>query len=157
MSEMHGDCANYATDVRTELDAMGKPGRPLTAAASRTHIFPVEATAQRLDVTLKPANQVTLALKPKREEPQHNSYAGFLLFQVWREGLYRISLDSPVRVDVLSGDMPIEASAFEMQTGCKRVFKTVQFRLKAGSYWLQMVGGKTPELRLVITEEPPRE
>ncbi len=149
IEEMRGNCDDYALDVQRELAAMKDTPLKLTALTSRGTAPPMSPIGQSLLVTLHHPGQVTLAATPKRS----GSYAGLLAFSVPTDGQYRISAGSPIWIEVLNSQERVESTGFEMQTGCAALFKTIQYRLKAGlNYWLELSANTSTATMLLSPE-----
>lgn len=149
IEEMRGNCDDYALDVRSELAAMKGTPRKLSALTSRVTAPPISPMGQSLLVTLHHAEQVTHAVTPRRS----GSYAGLLAFSVPADGDYRVSAGSALWIEVVEGHSRLEPIQFEMQMGCDKLFKTVQYRLtKDVGYWLEL-SGNTATASIVLSPE----
>ncbi|TKB82161.1 MAG: hypothetical protein E8D45_00890 [Nitrospira sp.] len=137
MEEMRGGCADYALNVRAELAAMEQASRPVKSLATREEVAPIMPGLQPISITFLNADGVSLTVTPKRS----GSSAGLLPIAVPRDGRYRISADTALWIEVVAGQERLEPQAFEMQTGCSTLFKTVVYELKAGPrYWMELSG-----------------
>lgn len=128
MEEMRGGCADYATDVRAELAAMDQASRSFESLADRNHLEPIMPESRPITLTLLHAERIEHAAMPKHRGP----FAGLLPVTVPRHGRYRISVNTASWIEVVAGQERLEPLAFEMQTGCGKLFKTLDYALQAG-------------------------
>ena len=140
IDEMRGNCDHYALDVQKELAAMAGAPQNLTTLTERGAAPPISPNRQTLLVTLHHREAVTLVATPKLSSPN----AGLVALSVPEDGLYRISAGAAVWIEVVHGQVRVEPTQFEMQTGCATLFKTIQYRLKKGvGYWIELSGNMT--------------
>ena len=93
--------------------------------------------------------------KTKPEEKAENLFGGFVRLTVPKNGLYRISADAPLWIEVIDGKKPIERVRTVPRLRCGRIHKSLGFPLeRERSYWLEMSGSKRPDVAVLITEEP---
>ncbi|MBM3504257.1 MAG: hypothetical protein FJX65_10325 [Alphaproteobacteria bacterium] len=64
------------------------------------------------------------------------------------------SLDSgQIWVDVVEGEKLVKSPAYEAQTQCRPLVKSIAYHLTAGTpLWIQMNGISAPEVTMLITE-----
>lgn len=154
MDEMKGDCSAFAWNMAHEFEIWGRPGASITASASPASA-PVVAVGAKLELLLAPHASVSFAAAPETDRGGPDKYSGVVKFTVPVDGVYRISASNGLWIDVVADGKPIPKVAFEMQTRCETIFKSVAYPLKAGSpLILQMNGSKSPTLGLSITPWP---
>jgi len=135
LNEMHGGCASFDMDVRTELRTMAGAHEARIAWPGRGEQPAMLMPMRPVEIRLLPRDHVALTVPPKRAA----AYAGMVAFSVPEGGRYRISSGQPVRIEIVEENVPMEAAAFEMQTECPALFKVVVFPLKGGRlYWLEL-------------------
>lgn len=146
MEEMRGGCADYAMNVRAELAAMEQAPRPVKSLATREEVAPIMPGLQPLSATLLHADGVAHTVTPKRSGP----FAGLVPVAVPHDGRYRISTDAALWIEVVTGAERLAPQAFEMQSACPTLFKTVEYQLKADRrYWVELSGNvKTARILL---------
>jgi len=72
-------------------------------------------------------------------------------------GAYRIAMDLPVWIDVVSSGGLVSAKDFEGQRNCSAPHKIVEFDLSgAQSFMLQLSGGISENILLTVTASPVR-
>ncbi len=96
-----------------------------------------------------------MAGETKPSENAVNLFGGFVRLTVPKDGMYRISADSPIWIEVIDGGKPIERVRTVPRLRCGRIHKSLGFPLKRDrSYWLEISGSKRPDVAMLITEEP---
>ena len=153
-------CAMLPPELQAIVEAMDLPGRKVQALADRSEMVPLIPAVQRLDVSLHPADAVSLAAirgrtASGRSHQWTDTYAGLLKFTVPMDGVYRISASSRTWIDVLeSGQAVARIRPDHRLHRCGHVHKSVEFPLKKGnSYWLEVSGSDNRVIALVITPE----
>ena len=95
--------------------------------------------------------------KTKPEENVENLFGGFVRLTVPKNGLYRISADAPLWIEVIDGEKPIERVRTVPRLRCGRIHKSLGFPLqREKSYWLELSGSARPDVVLLVTEESDR-
>jgi len=151
MDQMHGDCSAFAWNMSQEFTLWN--GQPAAARASaEVDAVPTIPVSQRVDLALHPHPQVRFVTQPETDRGGPNKYSGLAAFKVDRAGLYRISASSGLWIDVVVDGKRVPSSAFEMQTECKSVFKSVAYTLPANARLIvQLNGSATPNTTIAIT------
>ena len=117
----------------------------------------VEPGIHKLEVALRPLSEVELVGKEKQSEKVENLFGGFIRLTVPKDGLYRISADSPIWINVIDGNQPIERVRIIPRLRCGRIHKSLGFPLqREKSYWLELSGSTRPDVALLVTEESER-
>lgn len=111
---------------------------------------------RKLALTLYPSNEVTFVVEPEKRGKKAEEFAGLAKVRVEQDGTYRFSTVIPYWVEIVSSDgKRIKSNKFEMQSECKKVFKSAAFPLKANTdYWLQMSASRAKDTAIIITKEP---
>ena len=166
------DCATLSPALQAVIGAMDGEGLRIEAAPKPESALAVEPGIRKLEVTLRPLSGVGLMGKkilprqaPGREEildektkPHayvESSFGGFIRLTVPKDGFYRISADSPIWVNVIDGNQPIERVRIAPRLRCGRIHKSLGFPLqREKSYWLELSGGTRPDVALLVTEDP---
>lgn len=150
MAEMHGDCANYLTNIGPDLALWGRPFESVTASAesAKAATAPLE---RRLRLSLKPHPQVRFPAPPEQMRGAADKFSGLIAITTNTAGAYRLSASNGLWLDVVGPEGVIASRTFEMQTKCDRIFKTVTYDLPANtSLIVQLNGGSTPEVDLLV-------
>lgn len=156
------------------VSEMDGPGSKIEASPKPESIPAVEPGIHKLEMALRPLSEIslvgkesesrqtpgaegTMANKTNPGEKVENLFGGFVLLTVPRDGIYRISADSPVWIEVIDGGKPIERVKITPRLHCGRIHKSLEFPLKRErSYWLEISGSKRSDVAVLITEEPER-
>ena len=105
-------------------------------------------TRQRADV---------MAANTKQSGKMESLFGGFVRLTVLKDGLYRISADVPIWINVIDGNQPIERVRIAPRLRCGRIHKSLGFPLqREKSYWLELSGSTGPDVAILITEERDR-
>ncbi len=156
MSEMAGGCGDYQWNMQRELSIAD--GEAIPAAV---YIEPDDAAApleldHKLGLGLFPTNDVRFLVEPERRGKKAEQFAGIAKVRVPQDGTYRFSTVIPYWVEVVTLDgKRLKSNKFEMQSQCKKIFKSAAFALKANvDYWLQMSASRAKDTAIIITKEP---
>jgi hypothetical protein len=85
--------------------------------------------------------EVTFPVTPGKHPKSDGPYAGLIGLTINAAGVYRISLDQPVWVNVIDSGSVVQAKDFQGCPGCNAPHKIVEFQLPAGrSITLQFSG-----------------
>jgi hypothetical protein len=148
MDEMHGGCASFEMDLQAELGAMKKDRHGLMAWPARGDHANLLAVLSPVEISLLPLDHTALTVRTKRT----GDYAGMVPFRVPKSGRYRFSAGSSAWIEVVADGRAVEPLAFEMQSRCATLFKTVVYSLDAGvAYWLE-VSAMSREVTILLTE-----
>ncbi len=165
------DCTKLSLELQAVVAAMDGPGALIEASSKTEGSSAVESGLHKLEVALRPLSEVGLVGKESlsRQIPgQGNAMAGnmnpnenleemfggFVRLIIPKDGIYRISLDSTLWIEVIDGEKPIERVKIAPRLHCGRIQKSLGFPLKRGrSYWLEMSRSKHRNVALIITEE----
>jgi len=166
------DCTKLSPEMQAVVTAMERPGSRIEALPSPENSPAVEPGIHKLEIALRPLSGVGLvgkeilsrqipgredvmAEKTKPSENVENFFGGFVRLTISKDGMYRISADSAIWIDVIEEEKPIERVRIVPRLHCGRIHKSLGFPLKQErSYWLQMSGSKRPDVAVLITKEP---
>ncbi|MGH9427742.1 MAG: hypothetical protein ACRD2L_15745 [Terriglobia bacterium] len=166
------DCLKLSPELQAVVVAMDGPGSRIEALPKPESTPAVEPGIHKLEVALRPLSEVWLvgkeslsrqtlgpegamAEKTKPSENVENLFGGFVRLTVPKDGMYRISADSPLWIEVIDGGKPIERVRIAPRLHCGRIHKSLGFPLKRErSYWLEMSGSKRSDVAVLIAEEP---
>jgi hypothetical protein len=148
-------CGQFSWDVRHERTLFAQPGETLASGATAADAPAV--TPERLyRLSLHPQPQVHFAAPPGRQKFAEGAHAGMVSLHLEQAGLYRVSLDQPAWVDVLSGSTPVASQDFQARNGCHAPHKIVEFNLPAHSaLLLQFSAAAQDALAVTITRAAP--
>ena len=148
---MQGGCGDYTANLHSEMKLMSGRLAAITAgntAADAPRIRPGVAYSVRL----LSQEQVHFAVSPGQNRNATRRSAGVLSLGTLPAGKWRISADNPVWLDLIASGRIVNASAFEMKTGCTTILKTVVWTVKGNSrLFIQVNGATQPSVRLLVT------
>jgi hypothetical protein len=165
------DCTKLSPELQAVVAAMDGPGSRIEALPRPESIPAVEPGIHKLEVALQPMSGVGLVGKEslsrqtlgrdgamagqtKPSENVENLFGGLVRLTVPKDGMYRISADSPLWIEVIDGEKQIERVRSAPRLHCGRIHKSLGFPLKRErSYWLEMSGSKRSDVAVLITEE----
>ncbi len=147
-------CVEFAWDIRAEHLLYAMQAAPLVGGVDR-------ATTPRLSVDrlyqlhLQPQSTVQFPTPPGGRPPSPEGFAGLASLQVAVAGVYRISADQPLWIDVAFNGALLKPQDFQARKGCSAPHKIVTFALPMGvPLTLQFSNAQNPEARITITPEP---
>lgn len=148
-------CGQFSWDVRHERTLFAQPGEALASGATSAEA-PTIASERLYRLSLHPQPQVHFAAPPGRQKFAEGAHAGMVRLTLEQAGLYRVSLDQPAWVDVLSGSTPLASHDFQARNGCRAPHKIVQFALPAhAALLLQFSAAAQDALAISVTRAAP--
>lgn len=156
MGDMRGDCENYQWDMHNEFaiaDGEVVPTNVFSNADSAATPVPLN---RKLAISLYPTNDVRFLVEPEKRGKKADDFAGIMKVRVDQDGTYRFSTMIPYWVEIVSSDgKRVKSNKFEMQSQCKKVFKSAAFPLKGNAdYWLQISASRSKDTAIIVTKEP---
>jgi len=166
------DCTKLSPELQAIVSEMDGPGSRIETSPRPESTPALEPGIHKLEIALRPLSEVglvgkerisrqtlgaedTMANKTTPSENVDYLFGGFVLLTVPRDGLYRISTDSSLWIEVIEEGKPIERVKITPRLHCGRIHKSLGFPLKRErSYWLEMSGSKRSNVTVLITEEP---
>jgi hypothetical protein len=149
-------CVDFKWDVSQERALFEGSPTPVAAAAD-----PKSAPALQLnhfyELRLVKQEQVSFVVTPGKRSPRAGSYGGLVTFKIPASGSYRIAIDMPFWIDVVSNGALVAANDYQGQHGCSSPHKIVQFDLLGTRpFFLQLSNAAPDSVRLTITATPAR-
>jgi len=149
-------CVGFKWDVSKERALFAGPAISLPAGKDRTTAAAV-ATNRLYRLHLIPQDQVKFAAPPGKIMPNEGAYAGLAILKIPTPGSYRIAIDVPIWIDVVSNGKLVPANDFQGQRGCGAPHKIVEFVLAATQPYVLQFGGATQDsIRMTVTRAPLR-
>ena len=145
-------CGGFKWDVSKERALFRTQARP-TPAGKDAAAAPVIESNRLYQLQLLPEAQVAFSQPPGKKPPGDGSYAGLAALKIPKSGGYRISLDLPFWVDVVTGGKLVPAKDYEGQHDCNAPHKIVEFDLDDHApLLLQFSGVSQAAVRLTVTQ-----
>jgi len=155
------ECAGFKWDVSKERALFAGAATSLTAGHDAKSA-PVVVPGRLYKVRLAPEDQVMLARSAAKAGAAHSTpaagaYAGIASLKIPLPGSYRVAIDGPFWIDVVSDGTPIAAQDFQGQHGCSAPRKIVEFQLSGPQrFVLQLSNAEQENVLLTITPSPAR-
>lgn len=150
------DCVDFKWDVTQERALFATPATPLSAGMEAKSA-PTVLLNHLYALKLMPQDQVTFAATPGKKTPAAGSSAGIVTFKLPASGSYRVAIDMPFWIDVVSNGALVAAKDFQGQHGCSAPHKIVEFELVGTrQLFLQLSDAAPDSVRLTITATPAR-
>ncbi|QEH97148.1 hypothetical protein FXF46_13500 [Gluconobacter thailandicus] len=112
-------------------------------------------------LTLGHASQIHLAHTPdvqflqRPAEPGGSvSYSGMVIFEVIKDGTYRVMLPNKTWIDVVGGATLVSSIQHQHGPDCSGIRKMVDFSLKTGTYTLQLAGSGQQDIPVMVSAVP---
>jgi hypothetical protein len=149
-------CTDFKWDVTAERALFAGTATPLVSGAELKSA-PLVLPNHLYQLQLMPQDQVSFVSAPGRATQAGGSFAGILRLKVSEPGSYRVSIDTPFWIDVVSNGALLPAKDFQGQHGCSAPHKIVEFDLRGSqSFVLQMSAANASSILLTITRATPR-
>ena len=122
-------CVDFKWDVaqeralfagRRRRAAGGSGSKVRAGAACRITLYELQLAKQE---------QVSFAAAPGKKKPARRPYGGLVNLKIPASGSYRVAIDMPFWIDVVSNGALVAANDFQGQHGCSSPHKIVQFDL----------------------------
>jgi hypothetical protein len=149
-------CVDFKWDVSQERALFEGSPTPLAAGAN-PRSAPVLQLNHLYELRLSKQEQVSFAVTPAKKSPRAGSYGGLVTFKIPASGSYRVAIDMPFWIDVVSNGALVAANDFQGQHGCSSPHKIVQFDLPGTRPFILQLSNAAPDsVRLTITATPAR-
>lgn len=150
------DCVDFKWDVSKERALFAQAPGVLTAGKdpkSAPSIVPNRLYKLRLAVQ----DRVVFSAAPGKNKTATPAFAGLATLRIAAPGSYRIAIDLPLWIDVVSNGTLVQPTDYQGQHACSAPHKIVVFDL-AGSQpvILQISNALQDDVLLSVTVAPPR-
>jgi hypothetical protein len=149
-------CLDFKWDVSKEralfagVPAVVKGGKD---PASATIVIPDRLYTLRL----ASQDQVAFSVPPAKKPSASPSYAGLATLKIAAPGSYRVSVDLPIWIDMVSQGTLVAAKDYQGQHACNAPHKIVEFELQgAQPFLLQLSNAAADSITLTVTASPAR-
>ena len=149
-------CAGFKWDVSKERALFAESAVPLAAGKDRMSA-PAVVPNRLYQLQLIPQDHVAFVTPPAKKMLTDGAYAGIAVLKIPASGSYRVAVDIPFWIDVVSNGALITAKDFQGQHGCSAPHKVVEFDLAGGQpVVLQFSNAVKDDILLTVTPSPPR-
>jgi len=149
-------CLDFKWDVSKERALFASTPASLNAAkdpASAPVIVPNRLYALRLMAQ----DQVAFPLPPGKKMAAASAYAGIVTLKISTPGSYRVAVDLPLWIDVVSNGSLAQPTDFQGQHECSAPHKIVVFEFNGvRPFVLQFSNAMKDGILLTVTPTPPR-
>jgi hypothetical protein len=156
MAQANDGCTDFKWDVSKERSLFATAPTPLTAGTD-AKTAPTVLPDKLYQIQLASQAGVRFALQPARKSRADSDHAGVATLKLPASGSYRISMDMPLWIDVVSNAALVSAKDFQGQHDCKAPHKIVEFELAADqTLTLQLSSSAADSVRMTVTASPVR-
>lgn len=147
-------CTAFSWDVRHERELFSQ--QPVDIASGKAPADAPVLTPDRLyELELRAQPEVSFAAPPSRTWQKEATYAGLARLTVDTAGVYRIALDQPAWVDVVTAGAELPSRDAQGRVGCSTPYKIVEFALPASKpLVLEFSASVTPSIRISVSRSP---
>jgi hypothetical protein len=149
-------CVDFKWDVSKERALFA--GTPMALTTGKdAKSAPVVAPNRLYKLRLLARDQVTFSASPAKKPESSTAYAGLAALKISMPGSYRIAVDLPFWIDVVSNGSLVAAKDFQGQHGCRAPHKIVEFELVGlRPFVLQFSSATNDSVLLTVTPSPAR-
>ncbi len=148
-------CTDFRWDVSRERALFAGPPTVMVAGTD-VNSAPIVLPNKLYQLTLAPQNSVTFQVRQGKKSSD-DVHAGLAILRINAEGSYRVAVDLPVWIDVVTTDSVLQPTDFQGQHGCTAPRKIVEFDLKGTKpFLLQFSGASIDQLLVTVTPVPIR-
>jgi transglutaminase-like putative cysteine protease len=149
-------CVDFKWDTVKEHALFAGRADPLTLGTD-LQSAPMIVANHLYELQPVPQARVTFAVVPGTRNATPNANAGLATFTIPSSGSYRVSIDAPFWIDVVSNGARVAAKDFQGQHGCPPPHKIVEFDLQGvRPFILQLSNATAASVRLTVTPTPVR-
>jgi hypothetical protein len=148
-------CTDFKWDVSRERALFAGPPTVMIAG-SDVKSAPIVLPNQLYRLTLAPQSGVNFSVRQGKKTAD-DLRAGLAVLRINLQGHYRVAVDLPVWIDVVTSDSVLQPTDFQGQHGCAAPRKIVEFDLKGTKpFLLQFSGAAIDQLLVSVTPAPVR-
>jgi hypothetical protein len=149
-------CIDFKWDVSKERALFA--GAPAALSAGKDSLTaPVIVPNRLYKLRLAAQDQVAFSMSPKKKPAAAGAFGGLATLKIPAAGSYRIAVDLPFWIDVVSNGSLVAAKDFEGQHSCSAPHKIVEFDLGGVQpFLLQFSNGDAESVLVTVTASPPR-
>jgi len=149
-------CLDFKWDVSVERTLFASAPVPL-AAGKDAKSAPIVVPNRLYSLKLAPQEQVAFRAAPGKAASINPAYAGLVTLKIPAAGSYRVSVDRPFWIDVVSNGGLLSPEDFQGQHACRAPHKIVVFELGATQpFILQLSNAAADSVLISVTAAPRR-
>jgi hypothetical protein len=150
-ADLTASCQAPGWDMGLEVAAFKSTAENLPAGASSMDLPPLEIGTLYV-LKLRPQSDVQFLQTTGKSSLVQNPLAGLVRFTVPAPGNYRVTVDSPLWIDVVAPTGTIPPAKYNGWHECRLFRKSVEYTLRAGQSLVLQLSEATPELVRVVIE-----
>jgi hypothetical protein len=148
-------CMDFKWDVSRERALFAGPPTVMQAGTD-VKSAPIVLPNQLYQLALAAQNSVNFSVRQGKKSDD-DAHAGLAILRIGAEGSYRVSVDLPVWIDVVTQESVLQPTDFQGQHECAAPRKVVVFDLKGTKpFLLQFSGAAVGQLLVTVTPVPAR-
>jgi hypothetical protein len=144
-------CGANGWDMSSEIAAFKSTAENLPAAVGQFNLPPLELGVLYV-LKLSAQDAVQYPQVSTKKSLVHNPLGGLATLTVPADGTYRITVDSPLWIDVVGPDGTIAPSTYTGWHECRLFRKSVEYTLPGGKPLILQISEATPELIRIVVE-----
>jgi len=146
-----GSCQSTGWDMQSEIAAFKSTAENVPAAVTQVNLAPLEVNVLYV-VKLHPQTDVHYLITADHKSLVHSPLGGLVALVVPKDGEYRITVDSPLWMDVVGPAGVLKPTAYTGWHECRLFRKSIDYALTAADPWVLQISEATPELVRVVVE-----
>jgi hypothetical protein len=148
-------CTDFKWDVSKERALFAGPPTVMQAG-TEVKSAPIVLPNRLYQLALAPQSSVNYSVR-QGKKTDDSAHGGLAILRISAEGNYRIAVDLPVWIDVITADAVLQPTDFQGQHDCAAPHKIVEFPLKGSKpFLLQISGAAIGQVLMTVTPVPER-
>lgn len=149
--DLGASCQAPGWDMGSEISTFKSTAENVPAGGSVASLPPLEIGVLYV-LKLRPQNEVSYLQISNKKSLVQAPLGGLTSFTVVGAAAYRITVDSPLWIDLVGPDGTIAPSAYTGWHDCRLFRKSVEYTLQAGQSYVLQLSEATPQLVRVVIE-----
>jgi hypothetical protein len=149
------DCVDFKWDVSKERALFAQAAVELTAGKN-PKAAPNVVPNRLYKLRLAAQDQVVFSAPPGKKVMATPAFAGLATLRVEAPGSYRIAIDLPLWIDLVSNGNLVQPTDYQGQHACSAPHKIVVFDFGSQPLVLQFSNAFQDDVLLTVTAAPPR-
>jgi hypothetical protein len=149
--DITASCGANGWEMSSEIAAFKSTAENLPAAVAQFNLPPLELNVLYV-LKLSAQSGVRYPQVSTKKSLVHNPLGGLATLTVPADGDYRITVDSPLWIDVVGPDGTIAPTAYTGWHECRLFRKSVEYALPGGKPLILQISEATPELIRIVIE-----
>jgi len=148
-------CMDFKWDVSKERALFAGPPTVMQAGID-VKSAPIVLPNRLYQLALAAQSSVNYPVR-QGKKTDDNAHGGLAILRISAEGNYRVALDLPVWVDIITANAVLQPTDFQGQHTCAAPHKIVEFPLRGTKpFLLQLSGAAIGQVLITVTPVPER-